>query len=156
MFRCNFCNIDLTNSRGKKHENLCPYNPNNVRKIVLYLKDYVLSNSTLGRLKPFPSTSEFDKFCKESKIMRTITIRRNYLVGEHILFSDWLIEIVEYALHNGIVTPNEFPYFLQYVYDSWLFLGKKEYAEKYKLAIAFEDGEVTNNNLLKIKEYYGT
>jgi len=122
----------------------------------MYLKDYLLCNSKLGQLKPFPSTSEFDKFCKESKIMRTITIRRNYLVGEHILFSDWLIEIVEYALHNGIVTPNEFPYFLQYVYDSWLFLGKKEYAEKYKLAIAFEDGEVTNNNLLKIKEYYGT
>jgi hypothetical protein len=142
MFRCIHCNIDITNSKGKKHENSCPYNPINIRKIVLYLKEYALTNSKLNKnFKPFPTVDEFDKFCEMSKIMRVITIRRNYLIGEGLALEDWLIEIVEYALSNNIVTPIEFPYFLQFLYDNWLFLPKEEYKKRYEAAISFEDGE---------------
>lgn len=139
MFRCIHCNMEID---GKKHENSCPYNPVNIKNIVLYLRDYAVTNSKFNKqFKPFPTPREFDSFCEMNRIMRVVTIRRNYLINEGISFEDWLTEILEFSLSRGIITHVEFPHFLQFLYDSWIFLPKAEYEKKYEAALDYEDGE---------------
>lgn len=159
VFKCIHCNMEI---EGKKHESGCPYSPVNVKKIVLYLKNYALANSKFNKeFKPFPTAKEFDNFCETNKIMRVVTIRRNYLINEGLAFEDWLTEILEVALNRGIITHVDFPHFLQFLYDSWLFLPKAEYEKKYEAALDYEDGEFvvdgkTSKDLARRLKNYGT
>lgn len=136
--RCTYCMHEIM---GRRHENLCVYNPKNTRKIVLFLKDYVLTQSKFNKqFSPFPSPREFDIFCRHNKIARVKTIVKRYL-DETIKLSDWYTEILDYALNNGIIAPYEFPYFLQFIYDAWTFHSREEYQKLYEETIAYEDGE---------------
>lgn len=133
---CVYCNYPVL---GRRHEFLCPYNPDNTRKILIYLRDYVLNESSFNKnLKPFPRPREFDEFCRKNKISRLKTISRRYL--HELRLNDWLVELLEYGINRGIVLGDDFPYFLQYIYDAWIFNTNTEYQKIYKESIIYEDG----------------
>jgi len=136
--KCSYCGTDAT---GSKHINACPYNPANILKITLFLKNYLLTTSKFNKqFKPYPSHKELDKFLPRNKIMRLKTIRRRYF--EHgIKLEEWLLEILSISKTCAIIKDSEFPYYLLYIYDSWLFMSKEEYKKSYELAIAFEEGD---------------
>jgi len=43
-------------------------------------------------------------------------------------------------LFNNIIGNNEFPYFLQYLYDAWIFKSREEYTKLYEQSVCYEDG----------------
>jgi hypothetical protein len=136
--KCAFCSYEIL---GKRHEMLCVYNPINTRKIVLYLKNYVLIHSGNNKnFRPFPSAKEFDEFCRQNKISRVKTIAARYFEDDYKL-NDFLIELLDYALSKNIVGQHEFPFFLQFIYDAWIFYSAKEYREIYEGAIQYENGD---------------
>ncbi len=133
---------------GRRHEALCAYNPVNARKIVFFLRDYLLENSKFNKqFTPFPSPREFDIFCRHNKIARVKTIAKRYL-DETIKLSDWYTEILDYALSNGIIQSHEFPYFLQFIYDAWTFHGREEYQRLYEETIIYENGDPLTREIL--------
>lgn len=133
---CVYCNYQV---EGKRHEILCPYNPENTKKILLFLRDYVLNESRFNKnFKPFPKPREFDEFCRKNNISRLKTISRRYL--DDLRLNDWLIEILEYGIGRGIITSEDFPYFLRFIYDSWIFNAVGEYKKIYQQSIIYEDG----------------
>jgi len=136
--RCKYCFYEI---QGDRHESLCPYNPINTKKILIYLKNYVITNSKFNKqFKPFPKPRELDEFCRKNKIARLQTITHRYLSpGERI--NDWLVELLDYGLNNNILGHNEFPYFLQFLYDSWIFKSREEYQKLYEESIVYEDGD---------------
>ena len=133
---CPYCKYKI---EGKRHQTQCPYNPSNTKRIVEFLRYYVLTFSKYNNgFCPFPSTKELDSFCKANNISRVKTIRR-YL--DEISVTDWLTEILDYALLNKIVSEDEFPYFLQFIYDVWVFKRPEEYRVIYEQSILYEDGD---------------
>ena len=136
--KCKFCYHEI---QGQRHEELCPYNPKNTKKILIYLKNYVITNSKFNKqFKPFPKPRELDEFCRKNKIARLQTITHRYLSpGERI--NDWLVELLDYALLNHILDQNEFPYFLQFLYDAWIFKSREEYQRLYEQSIVYEEGD---------------
>jgi hypothetical protein len=54
--------------------------------------------------------------------------------------NDWLVELLAYGIEYGIMTGEEFPYFLQFIYDSWIFNTHTEYEKIYQQSIIYEDG----------------
>ena len=136
--KCKYCFYEI---QGQRHEELCPYNPVNTKKILIFLRDYVLKNSRFNKnFTPFPKPREFDEFCRRNKIARLQTIAHRYLsVGERI--NDWLVELLDYALFNDILTNEDFPIFVQYLYDSWIFLDRIKYQKLYQQSIIYEDGD---------------
>lgn len=135
--KCKYCYYEI---QGERHQDLCPYNPVNTKKILLFLKNYVLTKSKFNKnFKPFPRPRELDEFCRKNKIARLQTITHRYLSpGDRI--NDWLVELLDYALFNNIITSSDFPYFLQYIYDAWIFKNKDEYQKLYRESICYEDG----------------
>lgn len=143
--RCSFC---LHEIHGRRHESLCPYNPVNVRKIIFFLRDYLLKNSKFNKqFAPFPAPRELDYFCRKNKIARVKTIGSRYLDKETKL-NDWLTELLDYALSNSIVGEHEFPYFLQFIYDAWTFNTLEDYQRLYEQSIVYEDGEPLTTEIL--------
>lgn len=143
--KCQHCYYEIL---GRRHESLCPYNPVNTRKIVLFLKNYLLSNSRFNKnFTPFPSPRELDIFCRRNKIARVKTIASRYLDKDTKL-TDWLTELLDYALSNNILGPHEFPYFLQFVYDAWTFHSLEEYRRIYEESIVYEDGDPLTTEIL--------
>ena len=136
--KCQYCFYEVM---GSRHEDLCPYNPENTKKILMFLKKYVVSNSRFNKnFRPFPRPRELDEFCRHNKIARLQTITSRYLSpGERV--NDWLVELLDYALFNNIIGNNEFPYFLQYLYDAWIFKSREEYTKLYEQSVCYEDGE---------------
>lgn len=133
---CPYCKHKI---EGKRHQNQCPYNPINSKRIVEFLKYYVLTFSKYNKgFCPFPTTKELDAFCKANNISRVKTIKR-YL--DEISLNDWLTEILDYALTYKIIDESDFPYFLQFIYDNWLFKRSGEYRALYEQAILYEDGD---------------
>jgi hypothetical protein len=126
---------------GYKHESLCPYNPKNTLKIILFLRDYIFSKSSFNKnFCPFPSPKELDDFCRKNKIARVQNIARRYLEDDMKL-SDWITELLDYALNNNIITPLKFPYFLQFLYDAWTFHSLEDYRKIYEASIEYENGD---------------
>ncbi len=105
----------------------------------MFMKDYVLNKSKFNKnFKPFPKPRELDEFCRKNKIARLQTITHRYLSpGERI--NNWLVELLDFGLFNNILGYNEFPYFLQYIYDAWIFRPVSEYRELYEKSIIYED-----------------
>lgn len=138
MYRCIYCGENIL---GNKHSNMCPYNPIINRKIVLFIKAFLLKNSKYNKgFTPFPPKAVFDKFCRENKIMRLKTIRRHYITKEHS-YEEWLTELIDIAIRNILVTEDEFSPFLQFVYDARCFKDGDEYRALYEEAMAYEDTE---------------
>ena len=136
--RCEYCNYSID---GRRHQTLCPYNPINTRKLILFLRDYVVKNSRFNKnFAPFPSPRELDIFCRHNKIARVKTIASRYLDKDTKL-TDWLTELLDYALSNNILGPHEFPYYLQFIYDAWTFHSLEEYRRIYEESIVYEDGD---------------
>lgn len=143
--KCTFCYYEIF---GKRHETLCPYNPVNTRKIILFLKKYALENSRFNKnFSPFPSPRELDVFCRHNKIARVKTISKRYLDSD-IKLSDWITELLDFALSNNIVGEHEFPFFLQYLYDTWTFHSVKEYQKIYEEVTVYEDGDPLTTEIL--------
>lgn len=143
--KCQYCYYPI---EGKRHEGLCAYNPVNTRKIILFLRDYVLKNSRFNKnFAPFPSPRELDIFCRHNKIARVKTIASRYLDKDTKL-TDWLTELLDYALTNNILGPHEFPYFLQFIYDAWTFHSLEEYRRIYEQSIQYEDGDPLTTEIL--------
>jgi len=143
--RCEHCGYNI---QGRRHTTLCPYNPVNVRKLVFFLRDYLLRNSKFNKnFAPFPSPRELDIFCRHNKIARVKTIGNRYLDKETKL-SDWLTEILDFALSNNIVAHHEFPHFLQFIYDAWTFHSLEEYQRIYDQSIIYEDGDALTTEIL--------
>lgn len=133
---CPYCKHKIA---GKRHQKQCPYNPVNSKRIVEFLKYYVLTFSKYNKgFCPFPTTKELDAFCKANNISRVKTIKR-YL--DEISLNDWLTEILDYALSYSFVQEEDFPYFLQFIYDNWMFKTSAQYRVLYEQAILYEDGD---------------
>lgn len=136
--KCPHCFYEI---EGSRHNTLCPYNPENVRKIVFFLRDYVLERSKFNKeFCPFPSPRELDIFCRHNRIARVKTIANRYLDKDTKL-TDWLTELLDYALSNNIITREEFPNYLLFIYDAWIFYPKERYQELYEQSIIYEDGD---------------
>lgn len=135
---CKFCGQKI---KGNKHQNICPYNDRVVKEIVLFLFDYFVKNSKFNKnFRPFPTIREFQRFLKSNKLMGLKTIRRHYFDSEMKL-EDFLSELIDIAVYKRLVDDNEFPAYLRFAYDSWMFYNREEYTRMYKEAIAYEDSE---------------
>lgn len=147
--RCIYCNDE---NGTRKHESFCPYNPLNIRKIGIYLRDFAENESMFNKnFKPFPHPKVFDKFLAHNKIMRLKTIRRRYF-EPGLRLEDWLSEIISIGLENGNLKEEEFPIYILYLWDSFLFRTKEQYFSDYKLAIEYEDS-VNRNNRENLKPF---
>lgn len=143
--KCPYCFFEI---EGKRHTSLCVYKPENTRKIIFFLRDYALENSKFNKnFSPFPSPREFDIFCRRNKIARIKTISKRYLDKE-TKFTDWLTELLDHALYNNIVTRDEFPSYLLFLYDSWIFYPKEEYQRLYEETIIYENGDPLTREIL--------
>lgn len=130
----------------RKHESYCPYSPDNIKVIAYWLRDYVENESRFNKkLKPFPSPRELDTFLQSNKIMRLKTIKKRYFDVEGIKLEDWLSQLISIGIDNHILNEEEFPIYILYIWDTWLFKTKEEYRECYTMAIEFEN---SNSNPL--------
>ena len=126
---------------GAKHLNLCPYNPVNIKKIVLLVADNLRKRSKFNKhFVPFPHKRLLDEFCKREHILRLKTVRKHY-ISKEFTYEDWLIELIDIAVRNGIVTEEQFPLHYQYIYDAWVFKNDDEWKLLYAQAMEFEDSE---------------
>lgn len=136
--KCPYCFYEI---EGSRHTMLCPYRPENVRKIVFFLRDYVLTKSKFNKqFCPFPSPRELDIFCRQNKIARVKTIANRYLDKDTKL-TDWLTELLDYSLYNNIITREQFPAFVLFLYDSWIFYPREQYQQLYEESVVYEDGD---------------
>lgn len=143
--KCEHCFHEIY---GVRHKTLCPYRPENVRKIVMFLRDYLLKNSKFNKnFCPFPSPRELDMFCRRNRIARVKTIANRYLDKETKI-TDWLTEILDLAIADNIVGRDEFPSYLLFIYDAWIFYSKEEYQRMYEESIIYEDGEPLTKEIL--------
>ncbi len=146
---CKYCGQKI---KGNKHQNICPYNTKVVREIVLYLFDYFVTNSRFNKnFRPFPTIKEFQRFLKSKKLMGLKTIRRHFF-DEDMKLEDFLSDLIDIAVYNRLVDDQEFPQYLRFAYDSWMFYNKEEYLKMYREAIAYEDSEFLEGENLLGKE----
>ncbi len=132
------------NNGTRKHESYCPYSPNNIKKIGNWLRVYVELESRFNKnLKPFPSPKELDYFLKINKIMRLKTIKRRYFDTTGLRLEDWLSELISIGLDNKYLLEEDFPTYILYIWDTWLFKSKEEYTESYNMAIDIENKNMT-------------
>lgn len=141
--RCIYCNDE---NGTRKHESYCPYSPGNIKKIGNWLKEYVESESRFNKnLKPFPSPKELDSFLRNNKIMRLKTIKRRYFDTTGLRLEDWLSELISIGLDNKYLLEEDFPIYVLYIWDTWLFKSKEEYESCYSMAIDIENKNMTIN-----------
>ena len=62
-------------------------------------------------------------------------------LDKDLKLTDWLTELLDYALYNNIVTREEFPSYLLFLYDSWVFYSREEYQRLYEQTIIYENGD---------------
>lgn len=149
---CKFCGQKIA---GKKHENICPYNDAVLREIILYLIDYFVKNSKFNKhFRPFPTIKEFQSFLKSKKLMGLKTIRRHYFEDDMKL-EDFLSELIEMGVHKRVIDDIEFPDYLRFAYDGWLFYNNEEYGRLYREAIDYEDSEYTQCGIMSDTEGVG-
>lgn len=126
---------------AKRHDGFCPYNPTNLKKIAEYMNGYVERESRFNKqLKPFPSSKELDSWFRLNRVLSVKTIRKHYFDGSMMKIEDWLSQLISYGLDNGILNEEDFPIYILYIWDSWLFHSLEEYQELYKVAISYEEG----------------
>lgn len=135
--KCIYCGDE---NGTRKHESYCPYSPKNIKVITDWLKEYVEKESKFNKqLKPFPSPKELDNFLESNKIMRLKTIKKRYFDVEGIKLEDWLSQLVSIGIDNKVLSEEDFPLYILYIWDTWLFKTREEYTRCYKMAIEFED-----------------
>lgn len=142
--KCIYCKDE---NGTRKHEGYCPYNPVNIKKIASYLRNYAENESRFNkRLKPFPTPKELDFFLGSNKIMRLKTIRHRYFEPTGTRLEDWLSELISIGIGNGLLNEEDFPIYILYLWDTYLFRSKDEYIKAYQRAIEFEDS-ITNTEV---------
>jgi len=135
---CEFCGQKI---KGNKHRNICPYNDVVLKEIIEFLIGYLIKNSKFNKnFRPFPTIKEFQRFLKSKKLMGLKTIRRHYF-EEGMKLEDFLSELLELGVYKKVIQDEDFPAYLRFVYDSWLFYNREQYVKMYKEAVAYEDEE---------------
>ncbi len=131
---------------ARRHDGFCPYNPINLKKISDYMKEYVEKESRFNKqLKPFPSSKELDRWFRSNRILSVKTIRKHYFDGSMMKIEDWLSQLISYGLDNGILNEEDFPIYILYIWDSWLFHSREEYQKMYNMAISYEEGNYSKD-----------
>ncbi len=140
---CKYCGQAI---KGNKHQNICPYNDRIVKEVVLYLFNYFIKNSRFNKhFRPFPTIKEFQRFLRDSKLMGLKTIRRHYF-DEGMKLEDFLSDLIDIAVYKKLVDNDEFPQYLRFAYDSWMFYNRLEYVKMYECAIGYEDSEYSEGS----------
>ena len=136
--KCIHCGVVTSTT---SHDGHCPYNPINLRKIALYCRDYAEMESRFNKnLKPFPPSKVLDKFLRDNSIVSLKTIRTHFFDGSDMKTEDWLSLLISIGLDIGIIDEEEFPIYILYIWDSWLFMSKEDYKKAYKMAVDYENG----------------
>lgn len=140
---CKYCGLKVTRNLLSRHYRMCPLSENNLRLILIWIREYIERFSTFQNIRIYPKAVSYNIFADRNSILSYNSLRRIY-PGE-----DWKT-IVELLVTSGVkrnlITDDEFPPYVRAFYSSTQFLEPSAARLKTELI------EIEESALLKLRK----
>lgn len=139
---CSYCGKQINAKFIKKHTKECPINDENLKKILIWIREFIDKSSNFTEVLVIPEAKHYDAFSKANKILGYQSLRKMFEERE---WWDIVIDLVAIGIENNVVTDDEFPNYYRSLYDNFLFLTEKDFIERYKRLSNHEDSHLGYN-----------
>jgi len=135
-YRCPYCSYELAFGLDS-HIKKCVLEPENHRKFMLFVKKVILTRSDFKKGVILPQEYEYNDFADEYDLFSSRHLKRIFDILDG--WDEILLEIIDIGIRQNVVSEEEFPPFLRYIFDAWCFLPLKEFQTRLKEVIEYEE-----------------
>lgn len=140
---CKYCGLEITRSLLERHYEVCPLSGNNLRRILIWIRDYIERTSHFSKIKIYPKAVEYNIFAFRNKILSYNSLRRIYPLHS---WKEIIERLVEDGVRRNVVSIDDFPPYMRGFFSSTQFLVSRDHMYKVDLI------DVEETAILKLRK----